>query len=311
MASLAVVLISLFSLAVPLPARTEAPPDETWQTYIDSTYQVTLRFPGNWKKDPLYSDRPHFAEEKGPHKVWEGFFQLSLTGDSTLEHACKDAAEHVLQPYGRNPTIRPMEVDGQRGCVVWPSQDQPAPRHAELNIEYPEPVEVDGDLWSLLVLSADTDHILAIAQTLRFITAAHQDAPFLMEIAPQNATRAGTATWKKGAPISVIVTMKNNSHRVLHFGLTEPASGYRYSVIRSKRYQRVPAKNPAEEEHVSKKNVQITLKPQETCHDTVEVSSFVYLGRPGQYTIQLERDLPPELGKGVVRSNTITITVTE
>jgi hypothetical protein len=35
------------------------------------------------------------------------------------------------------------------------------------------------------------------------------------------------------------------------------------------------------------------------------------MDQPGQYTIQLQRDIPEELGGGIVKSNVVTVTVTE
>jgi hypothetical protein len=52
---------------------------EPWQTYVDNTYQVMLRFPGEWKKDAVYYDRPYFGTERQLNKVSRGFFQLLAT----------------------------------------------------------------------------------------------------------------------------------------------------------------------------------------------------------------------------------------
>lgn len=318
MTRLRIALISPFCIALPLLASTQASPDETWQTYVDSTYQVTLRFPGDWKRDPIYSDRPYFGAERRLHTVPRGYFQLLVMGDEndTPEQACKGSAEHVVQPFGKNPTVRQMKVQGESACLVWPSEDQGAPWDAEVVIKYPKPVEINGDRYGLLMLDADKDYILAITQTLGFITTAHQNAPFLIEIAPQNAIKPGTAEWKAGAPVSVILTMKNTSQRVLHFALTDPAFDYRMTVLDSKHDERVPVtenfqkmEKELKQGHARTRNVLITLKPQETCQDTIEVSYFYDLERPGQYTVQVERDMPPELGKGIVESNTIRVTV--
>lgn len=310
MARLAVTLMSLFLGALPLLARTEVSPDETWQTYGDSTYQLTLRFPGDWKTDPLYSDRICFGAAK------HGFFQLLLMGGGTVEQACKGAAEHKLRPFGENPTVRPMTVQGQSACLVWPSEDQGAPWDAQVIIEYPRPVDVDGDLWSLLVLDADKDYILAITQTLRFITATQQNAPFLMEIAPRNPKELGISGWKAGTPISLILTMRNNSQRKLQFTLTGPVSDYRMTVLDSRRNRvSVTEKffNMEEDLKLGRgptRKVAVTLRPHQTYQDSIEITDLYDLGRPGQYTVQLERDLPPELGKGIVRSNTISLNFT-
>jgi hypothetical protein len=53
------------------------------------------------------------------------------------------------------------------------------------------------------------------------------------------------------------------------------------------------------------------LKPGESWHEELLITKYYDMSRPGKYTIQLERKLPEELGKGTVRSNPITVTVTE
>ena len=319
MTRLAVAVISFFCFATPLLASTEESADATWQTYVDSTYQVTLRFPGDWKRDPLiYRDRPYFAPERRLHVVQRGFFQLLVEGgeNHTPEQVCKGAAEHILRPFGENPTVRRMTVQGQSACLVWPSKDHGAPWDAEVVIKYPEPVEIDGDSYSLLVLDADKDYILAIIRTLRFLSSTHENAPFLIKIAPENSIKPGTAMWKAGTPVSVVLTMKNTSQRVLHFALTDPLLDYRMTVLNVRWGERVTAtenfrriEKELKQGHTPTRKVWITLKPQETCQDTIEVSYFYDLERPGQYAVQIERDMPPELGKGIVESNTIRLTL--
>ena len=55
------------------------------------------------------------------------------------------------------------------------------------------------------------------------------------------------------------------------------------------------------------------LKPGESFVDEILVTKFYDLSQPGKYTISVTRDIPPaqNLGKGTVRSNTITVTVTK
>lgn len=142
---------------------------------------------------------------------------------------------------------------------------------------------------------------------------------FSLEIAPsQNAILPGVAVWKPGAPVFVIVTIKNNSRRVLHFALSNSAFDYRTEVrdtrgmlVRETEYLRKLKEDLKNGLPMTTRNILVTLKPQETCQDTIEVSSLYEVSPPGAYTVQVERDLPPELGKGVVKSNTIIATITQ
>ena len=147
---------------------------------------------------------------------------------------------------------------------------------------------------------------------------AKEKSPFSVEILPsQNAIQAGIPMWKAGAPIFLIVKMTNHSQRVLHFAFTNPAFNYRVRVLDTSG-QQVP-----ETENLRKmreglrngldagRNILIEVKPGGTCQDGIEVSFLYDVSKPGEYFVQVERDMPPELGKGVTTSNKIRATVTE
>jgi hypothetical protein len=54
-----------------------------------------------------------------------------------------------------------------------------------------------------------------------------------------------------------------------------------------------------------------TLKPGESITQSVNLVRLFELKQPGRYTVQASRLITKELGGGTVKSNTITITVTE
>lgn len=53
------------------------------------------------------------------------------------------------------------------------------------------------------------------------------------------------------------------------------------------------------------------LAPGESLKDETTLTRVFNLSRPDKYIVQASRKIPDYLGKGVVKSNTITITVTE
>lgn len=116
---------------------------EHWQPYTDGDYRVSLRYPSEWRTVSGYYG-PRFEGENG-------FFMLSAASDGTPLQMCQEEANNHLQPYGTHPTIRSTKVQGQKACLVWPSNDQIRPRTAELVIESPQPLELYGDRYSLLV----------------------------------------------------------------------------------------------------------------------------------------------------------------
>ena len=111
---------------------------------------------------PQYSDRTYFG---GP----DGEVQLDASGGDRPEEVCRGAASHKLQPFGSHPQIKPIKVEGHKGCIVWGSDDQGAPYYAELVVPFSQLVEIRGDRYSLLTLYADKKHILDIIKTLKFL----------------------------------------------------------------------------------------------------------------------------------------------
>jgi hypothetical protein len=307
-------LVLALVFALPLLAAENAV-EESWQTYIDHTYKVTLRFPGEWSRDPLiYQDRPYFSSERKPHSVIHNF-QILVMGDedTTPEQACKGEVEHVLRPFGAKPTIQLNEIDGRSACLVFPSDDVGAPWYAAAFIKYPEPIEIEGDRYSILALYADKDYFRGIIGSLHFISPARSNPPFLLTIASAQVGKSG-ATWKNDAAFPLLLTMKNSSEKVLHVALADPASDYRVVTMHKTERVRVTQNLPAVDEQsqgatAPTRNVAKILKPTETCQDAIEIKFWADREAPGEYTLQVERDLPHELGKGLVESNTITVVV--
>jgi len=138
--------------------------EKDWQLYTDHVYRLTIRFPQGWRKPTqIYADRPYFEGS-------DGHFQLSASGGDTPQQVCQGDATHHLHPYGSHPEIRSMKIQGQKACLVWPSED-PADRanpDAELVVQYPQSIKIDGR-YGQLNLIADKNHIVEIAKTLRFL----------------------------------------------------------------------------------------------------------------------------------------------
>jgi len=147
----------------------------------------------------------------------------------------------------------------------------------------------------------------------------HTKLMFAISIAPsQNATQPGQPVWNVGAPVFVIVTMTNNSSRTLHLSLINPAFDYRMTVLdnatgqpvsETEQYRKMREESQKGVFQAARFEI-VTLKPHESCQDTIEVSYLYDLSLPGEYSIQVERDKPTELGKGSGRSNVINAAIT-
>jgi hypothetical protein len=135
----------------------------------------------------------------------------------------------------------------------------------------------------------------------------------LLTIAPAHMGNSGT-TWKNAAAFLLLLTMKNASEKVLQVILADPASDYRVTAMHKTERVRVTENLPGVNEEskgatAPTRNIVKTLKSNETCQDAIEIKFWADRMGAGEYTLQVERDLPPELGKGLAESNTITVTV--
>jgi TolB protein len=152
------------------PATTGATPTpyiDHWTPTTFPHFGITLEFPPDWEADPGYSDL-----EGGTTRFAgvNGFVHVSAMSSASIDEAVEAEAGHYLQPYGSQPVLETIEVDGQPARLIMPSDDQSADpfRQAAVIARYPQPVELSGQAYEFLILWADTEHIRAIAQTMRF-----------------------------------------------------------------------------------------------------------------------------------------------
>jgi hypothetical protein len=149
--------------ATPVPPTATPSPTEAkaWATYADPSYQITLRYPSSWQFVPGYG-----IKYAGP----DGFFQLSgISGPSaSIDEIAEGEAYHKLSPYGSQPTIESLEVDGQPARFILPSADQPTAMAGQsaLIVQLPQPIDVGSDTYDYLVLWSDEEHIQQIFETL-------------------------------------------------------------------------------------------------------------------------------------------------
>jgi hypothetical protein len=136
-------------------------------------------------------------------------------------------------------------------------------------------------------------------------------------VSSNDAISAGSGVQKAGSPIFLLVTLTNNSTRTV----SVPSFDRDYYTIdvRDEHGKSVPETDEARKTKEAMKapnarmfrsGVTEELKPHKTSRHTIDVSQYLDVSRPGKYTIQATRQLPEELGPGVVKSNTITVTVT-
>lgn len=157
--------------AVPNPPPTVIPTPtpylDMWTTYSNSTFAVSLEYPVDWQPIPGYG-----SAETGEIRYGgvNGFFHINAMDTETIDMAASSEANHKLQPYGANPTIESLQIQGQEARLILPSADQPIGMqyHSALIVRYPQPVNVLGTPCRFFILWADQPHIRTIAQTIQF-----------------------------------------------------------------------------------------------------------------------------------------------
>lgn len=153
--------------ATPTPLPTPTPYQDTWITFTNLAYAISLQHPADWQPVPGYGSldtgETRFA-------AINGFFGINAMDADGIDEAAAAEAEHRLQPYGSQPTIETLQIQGQEARLILPSDDQPAgmQNQAAIIIRYPQPVNVVSTPCRYFVLWADWPHIRTIAQTLRF-----------------------------------------------------------------------------------------------------------------------------------------------
>ncbi len=140
--------------------------------YTSHPFRVSLQYPAGWQPLPGYEER---------YSGTEGFFALSaINGEGlTMDEICQLESEHHLRPYGTQPTIERLQVQGQKARLIWPSEDQAENMRdqAALIIQHPRPVEISGHVYRYFVLWADKDHMQQLANTLKFALSAYWFGP--------------------------------------------------------------------------------------------------------------------------------------
>lgn len=118
-----------------------------------------------------------------------------------------------------------------------------------------------------------------------------------------------------GSPIEVKLTVTNDSREEITLVDTNRSCDYKVDVRDAQDHLAPETEYKRELKcsfHVTfGRRMLRVLKPQKSFDDEIFVNELYDLRRPDKYTIQVSRTVPKELGSGTVKSNTITVTVTE
>jgi|SRR5882762_1666120 len=120
-------------------------------------------------------------------------------------------------------------------------------------------------------------------------------------------------TGRLGSEVRLRTKLTNISNHVLTFFDTDPDCDYLAEV----RDENGNLARPTDHKLLLKCNngladgrkILVTLKPQESRDDEILLNRLYQLTRPGNYSVQVSRAIPKELGGGATKSNTITIKI--
>ena len=127
-------------------------------------------------------------------------------------------------------------------------------------------------------------------------------------VAAQNSVMAGD-------PIKITVTMKNMSdHDITMVAVGNNSKAeLNYEIITRDKNGEMLNKTiygKGLKGGVAGSRKLFTLKPGAEITETSDINKLYDMSMPGEYIIQVEKELPASEGKGTVKSNTITVTVT-
>lgn len=126
---------------------------------------------------------------------------------------------------------------------------------------------------------------------------------------------AAQQTVKIGSEIKLNVKLTNISDHVVNFFDRRPDCDYSVYVwddrgnlaLQTDYKRQVKCGGNAAES----RNILVTLNPRESREQELIINRFYELTRPGNYSVEVSRVIPPQLGRAEVKSNIITITLTK
>lgn len=127
-------------------------------------FEITFKYPSNWVKNPDYEER-----YEGP----EGFFQVDNIESfgRPIDQVVQQEINTPIRPYGTNPTVTSLELDGQPARLITPSEDQQKifDRELALIVQDKKPIAQGQEIYDYTIIWSDRANIQNIIDTFRFI----------------------------------------------------------------------------------------------------------------------------------------------
>ena len=133
--------------------------------FISDDYGITFKYPASWNKNPRYDNKYEGAS---------GFFEVAgFEGNgNNIDSAVQEQINESYKPYGTNPMVRKLTIDGQPAREIIPSEDQGeliTDRDAALVVQYKKPMIINGVPYQYVIIWTNRENLPLVIRTFKFI----------------------------------------------------------------------------------------------------------------------------------------------
>lgn len=127
-------------------------------------YDITFKYPATWTKNLAYEER-----YDGPGGFVE-VAELEAYGRD-IDAVTKQEIDTPIQPYGSNPKVVDLELDGRPARIIIPSSDQNKvfERELALIIKNKKPVIEGQDFYDYTIIWTNKDNLETLLNSFKFI----------------------------------------------------------------------------------------------------------------------------------------------
>jgi len=196
------------------PVTLQVTPRPGWTVTYQLQHDILFQRPLEWQKGNKISGF-NFEGPNGGYISFSDGPTMSENFNDAVEKTCLEEIAFTermknklgSKPYGENPQLTHLQVDGQPACLILPSadQDEQFKKRAFMAVEYPKNLFLEPGTPRYLGLLADSGHIQSFAETIRFIPRPKQlvEPEPLPQSASFSPTLSGSLTLKNQWVLSI------------------------------------------------------------------------------------------------------------
>lgn len=135
-----------------------------FKQFKSDLYGVTFKYPASWTKNPSYEER-----YDGPG----GFVEVAEIESfgRNIDEVARQETNTPIQPFGSDPKIIELQLDGQPARVIIPSSDQNKvfEREIAIIVQNKRPVVEGQELYDYTIIWTDKDNLDTILNSFKFV----------------------------------------------------------------------------------------------------------------------------------------------